>query len=70
MEKARLERPAATRHGVPGAGDAIYIPVRAWHQHTNASESEPCRYVACESAALMQNLGAAAREEGRRRSVQ
>lgn len=45
------------------AGDAVYIPVWAWHHHTNGSAAAPCRYVACENAPMMQNLGAAVREE-------
>jgi quercetin dioxygenase-like cupin family protein len=45
------------------AGDAIYIPVWAWHQHTNASTTKSCRYVACENAPMLQNLGVAIREE-------
>jgi quercetin dioxygenase-like cupin family protein len=45
------------------AGDAVYIPVWAWHQHTNLSRTANCRYVACENAPLLQNLGAAVREE-------
>jgi gentisate 1,2-dioxygenase len=45
------------------AGDAVYIPVWAWHQHSNTSKTRLCRYVACENAPLMQNLGAAVREE-------
>jgi quercetin dioxygenase-like cupin family protein len=44
------------------AGDAVYIPVWAWHQHT--CTSGPCRYVACENAPMLQNLGVALREEG------
>jgi quercetin dioxygenase-like cupin family protein len=47
------------------AGDAVYIPVWAWHQHTNRSATSRCRYVACENAPLMQNLNAALREEAR-----
>ncbi|MDB5216315.1 MAG: gentisate 1,2-dioxygenase [Myxococcaceae bacterium] len=43
-------------------GDAVYIPVWAWHQHTSTSAG-PCRYLACENAPLLQNLGAAIREE-------
>lgn len=39
------------------AGDAIYIPVWAWHHHENASDTKPCTYVACENAPLLQNLG-------------
>lgn len=45
------------------AGDAVYIPVWAWHQHTNASAARPCRYVACENAPMLQELGIAVREE-------
>jgi gentisate 1,2-dioxygenase len=46
------------------AGDAVYIPVWAWHQHTNTSSAgKSCRYVACENAPMMQSLGAAVREE-------
>lgn len=44
-------------------GDAVYIPVWAWHQHVNASASTRCRYVACENAPLLQNLAAAMRQE-------
>jgi quercetin dioxygenase-like cupin family protein len=45
------------------AGDAIYIPVWAWHQHLSDAGSEPVRYVACENAPMLQNLGIALREE-------
>jgi gentisate 1,2-dioxygenase len=45
------------------AGDAVYIPVWAWHHHSNASQGKPARYVACENAPLLQNLGVAVREE-------
>jgi quercetin dioxygenase-like cupin family protein len=46
------------------AGDAIYVPVWAWHQHFNLSDTASCRYVACENAPLLQNLGGIAiREE-------
>lgn len=45
------------------AGDAVYVPVWAWHHHENLS-TELCRYVACENAPLLQNLaGVALREE-------
>lgn len=47
------------------AGDAIYIPVWAWHHHVNASPDVACRYIACENAPLLQNLGCALREEAR-----
>lgn len=43
------------------AGDAVYIPVWAWHQHTSTGSA--CRYVACENAPMLQNLGIAVREE-------
>lgn len=45
------------------AGDAIYVPVWAWHQHANLSVTNSALYVACENAPLLQNLGAALREE-------
>jgi len=45
------------------AGDAVYIPSWAWHQHQNLSETEPARYIACENAPQLQNLGVALREE-------
>jgi quercetin dioxygenase-like cupin family protein len=45
------------------AGDAVYIPVWAWHHHENRSDVRPCRYVACENAPMLQNLGVALREE-------
>jgi gentisate 1,2-dioxygenase/4-hydroxy-tetrahydrodipicolinate synthase len=44
------------------AGDAVYVPVWAWHRHQNAGRAM-CRYVACENAPLLQNLGVALREE-------
>jgi quercetin dioxygenase-like cupin family protein len=46
------------------AGDAVYVPVWAWHSHTNAGQAM-CRYVACENAPMLQNLGVARREESR-----
>lgn len=45
------------------AGDAVYIPSWAWHQHKNLSDTEPARYIACENAPQLQNLGVALREE-------
>ncbi|WP_460639681.1 cupin domain-containing protein [Larkinella harenae] len=45
------------------AGDAVYIPSWAWHRHQNTSSSEPARYLACENAPQLQNLGVALREE-------
>lgn len=48
------------------AGDAVYIPVWAWHQHRNLSDAQSCQYVACENAAMLQNMGGIAlREEGK-----
>jgi quercetin dioxygenase-like cupin family protein len=44
------------------AGDAVYVPVWAWHRHTNAGQAR-CRYLACENAPMLQNLGVALREE-------
>ena len=38
-------------------GDAVYIPVWAWHYHQNRSEDHECLYVACENAPLLQNIG-------------
>jgi len=37
------------------AGDAVYVPVWAWHRHE--SGPAPSRYLACENAPLLQNLG-------------
>jgi len=45
------------------AGDAFYVPVWAWHQHINQSQKDSALYIACENAPLLQNLGAALREE-------
>lgn len=45
------------------SGDAIYIPVWAWHHHQNRSVDEECLYVACENAPLLQNLGGIALRE-------
>jgi gentisate 1,2-dioxygenase len=45
------------------AGDALYVPVWAWHQHINGSDADPALYVACENAPLLQNLGVALRQE-------
>lgn len=44
-------------------GDALYVPVWAWHQHSNLSTTEGALYVACENAPHLQNLGVALREE-------
>ncbi|PRC94280.1 iron-containing redox enzyme family protein [Solimicrobium silvestre] len=44
------------------AGDAVYIPVWAAHQHVNTGDVE-CAYLACENAPLLQNLGGIALRE-------
>jgi gentisate 1,2-dioxygenase len=49
------------------AGDAIYVPVWAWHHHENLSD-EFCQYVACENAPLLQNLGGIALREEEEKS--
>lgn len=45
------------------AGDAVYIPSWAWHRHGNLSSEIPAKYIACENAPQLQNLGLALREE-------
>jgi len=45
------------------AGDAVYIPSWAWHRHGNLSGAESAKYIACENAPQLQNLGVALREE-------
>lgn len=45
------------------AGDAIYIPSWAWHRHKNLSSNNNAKYIACENAPQLQNLGVALREE-------
>ena len=45
------------------AGDALYIPVWAWHCHRYLSRTERCRYIAAENAPLLQNLGGVALRE-------
>lgn len=44
-------------------GDAVYIPSWAWHRHKNLSDTESAKYIACENAPQLQNLGVALREE-------
>lgn len=45
-------------------GDAVYVPVWAWHCHGNTDLEADAEYLACENAALLQNLGnLALREE-------
>ncbi len=43
-------------------GDAVYLPVWAWHRHV-AGPDGPARYIACENAPLLQNLGGIALRE-------
>jgi mannose-6-phosphate isomerase-like protein (cupin superfamily) len=45
------------------AGDAVYIPVWAWHNHVNTSQTGRARYLACENAPLLQNIGGIALRE-------
>jgi len=45
------------------AGDAVYIPSWAWHRHGNLSDTDSAKYIACENAPQLQNLGVALREE-------
>ncbi len=53
-----------TRRVAWQAGDAVYIPVWAWHQHVNLDDSSPVRYLSCGNAAMLQNIGnLAIREE-------
>jgi len=52
------------------AGDAVYIPVWAWHNHVNTSTTGRARYLACENAPILQNLGGVAlREEIKDKSL-
>lgn len=47
-------------------GDALYIPVWAWHHHVNADPQKKARYLACENAPMLQNIGRLAiREEAK-----
>lgn len=43
-------------------GDALYIPVWAWHSHANTGTGR-ARYLACENAPLLQNIGGIALRE-------
>lgn len=45
------------------AGDAVYIPVWAWHHHVNLSPDKPAKYLACENAPMLQNMGGLALRE-------
>ncbi|WP_245592000.1 cupin domain-containing protein [Cystobacter fuscus] len=45
------------------AGDAVYVPVWAWHRHVNTDARHEAEYVACENTPLLQNLGEIALRE-------
>lgn len=46
------------------AGDAVYVPNWAWHQHVNVDTKHAARYLACENTPMLQTLGQLAiREE-------
>jgi len=48
------------------AGDAVYIPVWAWHHHVNLNQDKHAKYLACENAPMLQNMGSLAlREEAK-----
>lgn len=44
------------------AGDAVYVPVWAWHNHVNTGKTL-ARYLACENAPMLQNMGGVALRE-------
>jgi gentisate 1,2-dioxygenase len=46
-------------------GDAVYVPVWAWHRHGNSSAEVKASYLACENAPLLQNIGGVALREER-----
>ena len=43
-------------------GDALYVPVWAWHNHVNTGTVR-ARYLACENAPMLQNMGGVALRE-------
>lgn len=43
-------------------GDAVYVPVWAWHNHVNTGPGR-ARYLACENAPMLQNMGGVALRE-------
>ena len=45
------------------AGDVIYVPPWAWHQHFNTDVDIDVRYIAATNAPLLQNIGNIARRE-------
>ncbi len=40
-------------------GDAVFVPVWTWHYNVNTSETEPAKYVSCDNAPMLHNLGLA-----------
>ena len=45
------------------AGDVVYVPPWAWHQHFNTDADKEVRYIASTNAPLLQNVGNIARRE-------
>jgi quercetin dioxygenase-like cupin family protein len=41
------------------AGDALYVPVWAWHHNVNLSSEEVARYVSCDNAPQLHHAGVA-----------
>jgi len=41
------------------AGDALYVPVWAWHYNVNTSATTPAKYVSCDNAPLLHRVGVA-----------
>ncbi len=52
------------RHVDWRAGDAIYVPVWTWHHNVNTSATNPAKYVSCDNAPLLHQLGLAMFEPG------
>ena len=44
------------------SADAVYVPVWAWHNHVNTGAGR-ARYLACENAPMLQNMGGVALRE-------
>lgn len=44
-------------------GDALLIPVLAWHQHFNADSTKPARYLATSNFPQLENMGMAIMEQ-------
>lgn len=45
-------------------GDAVFFPVWAWHYNVNTSETQTAKYVSCDNAPMLHNLGMAMFESG------